>query len=370
MNAHHQLERQLRTSVAHRAGRRPSVQRRRWLPSHGFSSLLLAVSSAVVFGVALFALVALHHRRPQTPQAAPTVTNPHRFSKPPTPGPIPPNADDAVIAASFNTAARQDRACGPGSGGVTATISQGTPSAAILSTVPILQRPATASDRLPTNYHYFHGRLIGPFQGGKVYIRYVRLARVVDGTSFYLIPAGNLGRRPLSQNAAARCYRLLVTALRAQLPKVPSTERTTTLRYATSEFASARWNLAHSSVYEGVSLIDQYPAGGGGGSGGLSAATIRHGGILGGGGGGKPPHPIMLDGIVPPDVATVTLEFPASGHGSRRLPALSATGDVVNDVFVIPVPTLFQRGGWPSTAIWRAASGKVIKTIDENPFHP
>jgi hypothetical protein len=39
-------------------------------------------------------------------------------------------------------------------------------------------------------------------------------------------------------------------------------------------------------------------------------------------------------------------------------------------VFVIPIPTLFERGGWPATAIWRSASGKVIKTVDERPFHP
>lgn len=77
-----------------------------------------------------------------------------------------------------------------------------------------------------------------------------------------------------------------------------------------------------------------------------------------------------MDGIVPSGVATVTLQFPASRHGSQRLPALSTTGDVLNDVFVISIPTLFQRGRWPTTAIWRSASGKVIKTVDERPFHP
>ena len=77
-----------------------------------------------------------------------------------------------------------------------------------------------------------------------------------------------------------------------------------------------------------------------------------------------------MDGIVPTGVATVTLTFPASRYRNHRLPPLSATGDVVNDVFVIPIPTLFQRGGWPTTAIWRSASGKVIRTVDERPFHP
>lgn len=77
-----------------------------------------------------------------------------------------------------------------------------------------------------------------------------------------------------------------------------------------------------------------------------------------------------MDGIVPAGVSTVTLHFPASRHRGRSLPALDATGDVVNDVFVIPVPTLFERGGWPATAVWRSASGTVIKTVNERPFHP
>ncbi|HET6866431.1 MAG TPA: hypothetical protein VFH80_10990 [Solirubrobacteraceae bacterium] len=62
----------------------------------------------------------------------------------------------------------------------------------------------------------------------------------------------------------------------------------------------------------------------------------------------------------------MTLEFPAT----RRLPALSATGNVVDNVFVMRVPTLFERGAWPTTAVWRPADGHVVKTIDERPFHP
>jgi hypothetical protein len=109
--------------------------------------------------------------------------------------------------------------------------------------------------------------------------------------------------------------------------------------------------------------------GAGGGGGGQSLSTIRQTGMLSGGGGGKPPRPIVMDGIVASGVATVTLQFPASRRGSHRLPPLSATADVVNNVFVIPIPTLFQRGGWPTTAIWRSASGNVIKSVDERPFH-
>jgi hypothetical protein len=101
--------------------------------------------------------------------------------------------------------------------------------------------------------------------------------------------------------------------------------------------------------------------------GGDSPATLAQTGMLGG---GSSPAGIVMDGIVPDGVATVTLGFPATLHGGRPVPALNATGRVVNNVFVIPVPTLFERGGWPVWAVWRSASGRVIKTVDERPFHP
>ncbi|MGI8411470.1 MAG: hypothetical protein ACR2LV_02175 [Solirubrobacteraceae bacterium] len=115
-------------------------------------------------------------------------------------------------------------------------------------------------------------------------------------------------------------------------------------------------------------LFAERSNGSSGTDGGQRAATIQHTGMLGGG--GSPSTGIVMDGIVPSGVATVTLRFPATRHGTDHLPALSATGNVIDDVFVIPVPTLFQRGGWPTTAIWRSASGQVIKTVDERPFHP
>jgi hypothetical protein len=370
MSAHDHLERQLRSSVARNADRRLAVRLRHWPWSRGLSSLILAFSCAAVLGVALFVLVSVHHHQPPTPQPAPSTANHHGPRRPPAPppsGPIPRNADDAAIAASFNATWKEDRACGPGAA-QRATMSQGSPSAAMLSTLPILRRPATSADRLPARL-YFHGQLMGPFRSGDVYVRYVHRARVVDGISFYLVPVGHLGRPPISQTAADGCYRLEVAALRAQLPRVPTSKRGVTLRYGEAQFALARWNLANSSVYEGAFLLYELPGGGGGGGGGVSASTIQQTGTLGGGGSSS--SEIMMDGIVPPNVATVTLRFPATGHGIHRLPPLSVTGNVVNNVlFIRPIPTLFQRGGWPTSALWRSASGKVIKTVDERPFHP
>ena len=378
MNAHDHLERQLRASVAQqRTDRGLAFPSRLWSSSPGLSALIVAASAAVALAVAVVALVALHRGRPPAPRpAAPATTTGRSWlgPRPRDPGPIPRNVDDAVVAAAWNTAAREDPRCRPGAGGGPgAGVTNRAPSATMLSTLPILRRPATSADRLPDNFYIPHGgrptlQLDG--QGGDVFIRYVRRVRVAQERTFYLVPVANVGQPPLLPAAANRCYRLEVAALQAKLPSVPPSQRAPTRRYGYAEFAVGRYNRETSTVHDGVDLIAQNANGGVGGGGIQSLESIQQGGQLGGGGGGKPPTPIIMDGIVPAGVASVTLQFPAIHDGSRHLPALTVTGDVVNNVFVIPIPTLFQRGGWPATAIWRSPSGKVIKTINEHPFHP
>ena len=376
MNAHDQLERQLRASVSQATGRGFAFRPPRWSRSRGLSALIVAATTAVALAVAVIALVALHHGRLPSPKAAvpATTTGPSRPGpRPRDPGPVPRNVDDAAVAAAWNAAWREDPTCRPGAGrGPGAGVSYGAPSAAMLSTLPILRRPATSADRLPANlYMHADGRLkllLG--QGGDVYIRYVRRVSVAEGRTFYLVPVGKVGQPPLSSAAAGRCYRLEVAALQAELPSVAPSNRAPTRRYGDAEFALGRYNLESSSVHEGAELISENVNGGGGGGGVQSLESIRQGGQLGGGGGGTPPNPIVMDGIVPTGVASVTLQFPATRYRTRRLPPLNATGNVVNNVFVIPIPTLFERGAWPTTAIWRSSSGETIKTVNEVPFHP
>lgn len=371
MSAYDELERQLRGSVAGQAARRGG-----WLPprswswswSRGLSGVTIAISTAVTLGIAVFAVVALHHGRP-TPSAPISKPRPvrHHFVKPPTAGPIPRNVDDGVVAAAFNAGWRADPTCRPGTGRAAHTrTTSGRPSTAILAALPVLARPATRADRVPRGF--FQRQIL--FLRADVFVHYARRVRVAEGSTFYLVPAAGLGARPLSEAAAERCYRALTSALRAELSSVPANERAATRRYGELNFADAQYNLETSHTYQGVSLIGIQTDGGGSGSGYESAAAIRRGGDLGGGGGGKPPTPIVMDGIVPGGVATVTLHFPASRHRGRRLPPLNATGHVINDVFVIRIPSLFERGGWPTTAVWRSSSGKVIKTVNERPFHP
>lgn len=378
MTAHDQLERQLRLSVTElRTVRGLASRPRSWSWSRGLSAVMVAATTAIALAVAVVALVALHHGGPRSPKPAvpPMTTGPSRPGpRPKDPGPIPRNVDDAAVASAWNTAWREEPICNPGAGrGPGAAVSYGAPSAAILSSLPILQSPATRGDRLPATL-YFHagGRLkvrIGG-QGGEAYVRYVRRVRVTEGRTFYLVPLGKVGRPPLSPSAANRCYRLEVAALHAELSSVPRVQRAPTRRYGDAEFALGRYNLETSTVHDAAALIEQDLNGGGSGGGVQSLTSIQQGGQLGGGGGGKPPVPIVMDGIVPSGVATVTLVFPAVHHKRHRLPALNATGRVIDNVFVIPIPTLFQRGGWPTAALWRSASGKVIKRINEIPFHP
>ena len=165
MNAHDQLERQLRASVARAADRRPAFRLgpRSW--SRGLSVLIVAASTAVALGVAVFALVALHHGRPPSaPTPAPATTQHHRRlgPRPRDPGPIPRNVDDGVIAAAWNTAWREDPVCRGGSA-ARPGVSNASPSAAMLATIPTLRRPATAADRLPARF-YVHGQPAGRYQ--------------------------------------------------------------------------------------------------------------------------------------------------------------------------------------------------------------
>jgi hypothetical protein len=369
MTAHDKLESQLRASVAQLAGRTPRRRRGLWPSSLRLSVVIVMASTTVALAIALLAVLALHHRGRAIPPAATHRTH-HRAGigpRPKDPGPIPSNVDDAVVAAGWNTAFAKEQTCAPGSRPPTRTATtEASPSAAMLSTIPVLRRPGTPADRLPRSFRP-DGPLELGFASGKVYIRYFRRARIADGITFYLVPATKRGRPPMTPAAANYCYQLEVAALRASLPTVPRSKRAATLRYGQAEYALGRYNLETSTVNEGegIYLITQRTNGSGGADGGQSPATIRQTGMLGGGGGGTPPSPIVMDGIVPPGVATVTLTFPTG-----NLPALSVTGDVVNNVFVIPIPTLFQRGGWPATAIWRSASGKVIRTVNERPFHP
>jgi hypothetical protein len=107
---------------------------------------------------------------------------------------------------------------------------------------------------------------------------------------------------------------------------------------------------------------------GGFGAGG-TAATIEAGKGLGLGGAatGQGPNTSFVAGVVPDGVASVTLHYsagPLGGYSHKHVAAANITTKPVNNVIIaiVPRPT---GNALPSTITWRAADGRIIKTISE-----
>jgi len=176
-----------------------------------------------------------------------------------------------------------------------ATTSAGTPSAAFTSMLRVLRRSQKPSDGLELASL--------PHLGEGVYVSYIRLARVVAGSSYYLIPL-----------AKANC-----------------------------------------SGPEELILNVRSP-GGFSSYGGSTAAQIAAGKQFGTCCLGPT---AVVSGIVPDRVAKVLLSYPKSG----RLHAVTITTRPVENVFVATVPRESTAASVPKSVIWRSASGRVIKTI-------
>lgn len=193
---------------------------------------------------------------------------------------------------------------------------QGSPGPALLSILGVLRRRATSADALPPG--------AGPGFGDDIYVRYVRRARVVAGTTYFIFP-------------------VLVSACgRAG---------------------------AHEGIWEWATHV---PIGhglyGGEGGGGATASAIEQGRDLGGGPPGSS-RSSTLEMVVPDGVAMVTLHLragPANGfHKSVISPPATITTAVVNNLVVVRVPrssgTATATG---DTMTWRAADGHIIKTFN------
>lgn len=145
-----------------------------------------------------------------------------------------------------------------------------------------------------------------------------------------------------------------MSALRRQVARAPASTRTATLSLGARLFAQQRTARATSRVHEGVFEM-AFGRNQGGGGGGESPTMIQQHGMLGTDG-------PVVHGVVPSGVATVTLQYPASGHGTRRLLPLTLSTNVVGNVFAISIPRA-NGGDFPPTMIWRSAQDRVIKTV-------
>ena len=190
---------------------------------------------------------------------------------------------------------------------------QGAPSKSLLSILGVLRRPATAADD-------GSGISAGGFISG-VFVHYIRRARVVAGSPYYVYPAvvGGCGT--------------------GEKPREGIVE------------LAKNVDLGHGLI-------------GGTGGGGATAAAIEQGEDAGSGPPGSSTSATITI-IVPDDVAKVTLRYPAgraSGYSPKISPPFTITTTPVDNLVVVSVPRSnpLQRG----TVIWQAANGHIIKRFN------
>jgi hypothetical protein len=198
----------------------------------------------------------------------------------------------------------------------------GAPSQSLLSILGVLRSRATPADVLPPS---IETNLLRGGAGRDIYVRYIRRARVIAGSSYYIYPV-----------LIARCGQ-----------------------------------LAHEGIMDLATHIDLGNGTfGSDGGGGATAAAIEQGQGVGTGPPGISGHPGTsgtIDMVVPDGVASVTLRYPAgraSGYSPKISPAFAVTTSPVRNLLIVSVPR--SSGGEAIqrvTMIWRATDGHVIKTF-------
>jgi hypothetical protein len=191
----------------------------------------------------------------------------------------------------------------------TKTFITGTPDQSLLSILGVLRRRATPADALPLSVREAFARPIFRMFGREIFVNYIRRARVVAGTSYYVMP-------------------VLYTGCAA--------------------------------FGRGESML-LWAGGSGGGVG--TAATIEQGSAyatLGSFG-----H-TTIETLIPDGVATVMLHYPAGkigGFDRSHAPAITITTNVVGNLLIVTVPRGGNRLMAPMTMTWRAADGATVKTF-------
>jgi len=190
---------------------------------------------------------------------------------------------------------------------------QGRPSRSLLSILGVLRRPATAADA-------GSGIAARGFISG-VFVHYIRLGRVVNGSPYYIYPGivGGCGT--------------------GETPHEGIMDLATNV------------DLGHGLV-------------GATGGGGATASQIEQGDDASSSTAGSSARSTVTM-VVPDGVAKVTFRYPAgraSGYSRRISPAFTITTAAVGNLVVATLPrgNPLQRG----TVIWRSAGGRVIKAFD------
>ncbi len=324
------LENELRAAVtremtqSRRRRPQPSVSAGRRLRSlrTGIGAVAVAAAAAVAVGVVVVALLTLEHRHAGPPSLGTAAAHQQQEL----------NYIRAANQKAFRSSAcREPTATGP-------IVSDGSPAPALLSALSVLRRPATGADRVPRSF-------LNNLDASGIYVHYIRLARVADGTAYYIVPAATLFP---NARITARCDVAITAAFHAELPRIPSALRAATLSLEARLTAQRRQRL-RPVAGGGICLLTYQTRGNA--NGGLCGATLsvlRQQGLMG------PLQP--LAGVVPDGVATVTFHYPRT----TTFPARTITTNVVENVFLIP-PQPRDRVRLPATITWRSARGTIVR---------
>jgi hypothetical protein len=241
------------------------------------------------------------------------------------------------------------------------TFTHGKPSNALLATLGVLRRPAPPADE--TNRTLIQS---GFDVGAGVYVNYIRRARTEFNKSFYIIPEART--TPFSP-IPSRCYTEMHAALLHEIRQLARTQQARIFQLQALQFAAQRAltehrdgfcfaavSLGYHSKFTGVdsggcsqgppTLKQYWPT-----DPGWMQEDLNNGDVL-------------LAGVVPDGVTAVTVHYVAgNGH-----PARTITSTIINNVaaFEIP-PGTFRKNYVPTTVVWRAADGRVLRTFNDFP---
>jgi hypothetical protein len=341
-----ELERVARATPAPRRGSGPAG----WIARAGalVGRILRAAPAvaAVVVAIAVGAFFVLNTRSVRRPPATHVVVSPPGLASSAS-------REQSLIDSAWRSAAAKDPGCALRR--TRLTFSDASPSGALISQLGVLRRSADAAAYRPL--------LSLGVQGDPVYTRYIRLARSQflgaavspQRVLYYIVPAGNVvGRLPV----LTRCYAEQGAALRRLLGRVSEPLRASTLALAQQE-REARQHPAGIAVQvvvqgsAGEEFVDAYAA---------TTAQLAQRGATGSGFPSR--NGMIVSGVVPDGVATVTLHYPAVRHGGKTAAAFNVTAHPVNNVFIVELPRTFGVAA-PTATTWRAAGGTVIRTIHQ-----
>jgi Cytochrome C oxidase, cbb3-type, subunit III len=237
--------------------------------------------------------------------------------------------------------ARRSSACARVRQATVPATDSGTPDHALLSVLAALRKPYTATDALPraTRGNAPKGR----------FVRYIRLATVVDGVSYYIVPSSSPNR--FGGPAQSVCFVAIAADVRANARQIPISLRAKTLALVARDLVIER-EIRPRETGDGICLLYS-GAQTSGGVCGANALDVRDWGLEALFG--------RVSGVVPDGVARVTIHDPAYDGVSTA----TSTVRVVNNVFVSGMNATLAGRTFDTapTVTWRSANGAIIKTV-------